>query len=107
MMQASERGGGGEGKYPYTAGFDTRGGGGSCDCGGGGLVNATCPFFEATKILKNEMKYETPVVALTAETGADVRERCKEVGFDEFVQKPLKGELLKTILSKFCSHVVQ
>ena len=53
------------------------------------------------------MKYETPIVALTAETGADVRQRCKEIGFDEFVQKPLRGEMLKTILSEFAQHVVQ
>lgn len=62
--------------------------------------------FEATRTLKGEMKYKTPIVALTAETGSDVRERCKEIGFDEFVQKPLKNDLLKTILSKFAQHVV-
>lgn len=63
--------------------------------------------FEATRILKEELRYETPIIALTAETGADVRDRCKQIGFDEFVQKPLKGELLKTILREFAEHAVQ
>jgi hypothetical protein len=30
-----------------------------------------------TRVLKQEMKYTTPIVALTAETGSDVRERCR------------------------------
>jgi CheY-like chemotaxis protein len=62
--------------------------------------------FETTRVLKDEIKFATPIVALTAETGSDVRERCKEIGFDEFLQKPLSKDLLKTILSKFARHVV-
>jgi hypothetical protein len=31
-------------------------------------------------VLKDEIKFATPIVALTAETGSDVRERCKEIG---------------------------
>ena len=63
--------------------------------------------FEATRMLKEVMKYSVPIVALTAETGADVRERCKEIGFDKFVQKPLRGALLKSILDQFCQHVTE
>ncbi len=32
---------------------------------------------QAARVLKQEMGYTTPIVALTAETGSDVRERCK------------------------------
>ena len=57
--------------------------------------------FEATRVLKGEMDCSVPIVALTAETGSDVRERCKEAGFHEFVQKPVKALVLKNILYQF------
>jgi len=61
--------------------------------------------FEATRVLKDEMNCSVPIVALTAETGSDVRERCKEASFDEFVQKPVKAVVLKNILHQFSAHV--
>ena len=57
--------------------------------------------FEATRVLKDEMNCSVPIVALTAETGSDVRERCKEAGFHEFLQKPVKAAVLKNILYQF------
>jgi len=62
--------------------------------------------FEATRVLKGEMNCSVPIVALTAETGSDVRKRCKETGFDEFVQKPVRAVVLKTILCQFNVHMV-
>ena len=57
--------------------------------------------FEATRVLKGEMDCSVPIVALTAETGSDVRERCREAGFHEFLQKPVKTAVLKNILYQF------
>jgi CheY-like chemotaxis protein len=54
--------------------------------------------FQATKIIKQEMKLTIPVVALTGETGPDVEVQCMKTGFDEFKQKPMKmNELIKII----------
>ena len=63
--------------------------------------------FEATRVLKQEMGVKTPIVALTAETGSGVRKQCEDLEFEEFLQKPLKGEVLKQILAKFTGHVVK
>ena len=57
--------------------------------------------FEATKFIRNNMKppkSNTPIIALTADvTKADV-DRCKEVGMNEYVSKPInETDLLNKI----------
>ena len=52
----------------------------------------------ATRIIKNDLKVSTPIVALTGEGGAEIKEECKAIGFDAYCNKPLKrSELLKLI----------
>jgi two-component system sensor histidine kinase/response regulator len=57
---------------------------------------------EATKLIRHEldMKY-LPVVALTGEMSADIRQECDEIGFDDFFQKPLKKDVLEAIVNKY------
>lgn len=57
---------------------------------------------EATKLIRDElnMKY-LPIVALTGEMSADIREECDEIGFDNFFQKPLKKDMLEGIVNKY------
>lgn len=62
--------------------------------------------FEATTILKSKLKLTLPIVALTAEGGAATRERCVEVGFDDFAAKPLKHDALVALLAKHTGHEV-
>jgi CheY-like chemotaxis protein len=52
----------------------------------------------ATRIIKAEMKMKIPVVALTGESGSQIKEDCKEIGFDDFFNKPLKkAQLIKLV----------
>jgi signal transduction histidine kinase/ActR/RegA family two-component response regulator len=59
----------------------------------------------ATRIIKNELKLTTPVVALTADIGSEIRAECTAVGFDEFCSKPMKREQLKEIIQRQTGYV--
>jgi len=56
--------------------------------------------FEATKIIKGSNASNIPVVALTGETSEENRNRCDEIGFDDYKTKPLKRPQLKELLNK-------
>jgi PAS domain S-box-containing protein len=58
----------------------------------------------ATAIIKNELKIDIPVIALTGDTGPDVKRQCDEIGFDEFCGKPLKRDQLLAIIQKYTGY---
>lgn len=50
--------------------------------------------FEATKYIREELKLTLPIIALTADvTTVDVH-RCKEVGMNDYISKPIDERLL-------------
>ena len=52
--------------------------------------------FEATEYIRNTMKSKIPIIALTADvTTVDV-EKCKAVGMNDYVSKPLDQQILHT-----------
>lgn len=53
--------------------------------------------FETTQKLR-EQQYSMPIVACTANASADVYERCKAVGMDGFIGKPVHPDTLKSEL---------
>ncbi len=54
--------------------------------------------FEATKYIRNTMKLTLPIIALTADvTTVDVA-KCKEVGMNDYISKPVDERLLYTKL---------
>ncbi|MBN1252842.1 MAG: response regulator, partial [Bacteroidales bacterium] len=56
--------------------------------------------FEATKIIKNIDK-NIPVIALTAYAMHSEKEKCEEIGFDEFISKPFNINQLLNSISEF------
>jgi len=62
--------------------------------------------FEATRIIKQELKLDVPVVALTADESFDIRDKCITAGCSDFTHKPLKYDVLSSMLEKFTGHVV-
>ena len=58
---------------------------------------------EATKIIREQLKMKTPIVALSANAFKSEIEACKAIGMDDYVTKPFEEhELVRTIL-KFVS----
>jgi len=60
---------------------------------------------QAAKIVQELTHRKVPIVALTAEVGAEVREDCMEAGFDGFISKPagravIKSEIERLVINK-------
>jgi signal transduction histidine kinase/ActR/RegA family two-component response regulator len=58
----------------------------------------------ATTIIKKELKITIPVIALSGETSADVKNQCEEIGFAEFCNKPMKRDQLLDIIEKYTGY---
>jgi CheY-like chemotaxis protein len=58
----------------------------------------------ATAIIKKELKITIPVIALTGDTSADVKSQCKEIGFTEYCNKPMKKDQLLGIIEKYTGY---
>ena len=56
--------------------------------------------FEATKMLRAK-GILAPIVALTAYAMSGDREKCLEVGCDDYISKPIDTEKLYQILNKY------
>lgn len=57
--------------------------------------------FEATDFIRKTMHMDIPIIALTADvTGVDV-EKCKTVGLNDYISKPIDEKLLYSKMMKF------
>ena len=57
--------------------------------------------FEATTYIRNTLKSDIPIIALTADvTSIDV-EKCKTVGMNDYISKPIDEKLLYSKMMKF------
>jgi CheY-like chemotaxis protein/nitrogen-specific signal transduction histidine kinase len=63
--------------------------------------------FEATGIIRNQnseiINHNVPVIAMTANTSKEDRDKCLEAGMDDYVPKPVKKEVLAAVLEKWLS----
>ena len=57
----------------------------------------------ATKMIRNDLLYKGPIVALTAYADDSNIKVCLESGMDGFLPKPIKRPLLKKIIAQYCS----
>lgn len=57
--------------------------------------------YETTAYIRNEMNSQIPIIALTADvTTADV-EKCKAIGMNDYISKPIDEKLLYSKISKY------
>lgn len=60
--------------------------------------------FEATEHIRTKLKLKIPIIALTADvTTADLA-RCKEVGMDDYISKPVDERLLQSKIILFLTR---
>lgn len=61
--------------------------------------------FQATKQIKSEQP-EIPIVAISAYSGVEDKERAKNAGCDDFLTKPIDVEKFKEICQKYIAELV-
>ncbi|MDP3557447.1 MAG: CheR family methyltransferase [Bacteroidota bacterium] len=59
--------------------------------------------FEATEYIRNTLKYKVPIIALTADVTTVDIEKCKAIGMDDYVTKPIDEKLLYTKIIELVS----
>lgn len=61
--------------------------------------------YDATEYIRNELKLDIPIIALTADvTTADV-EKCKAVGMNDYISKPIDDKLLFKKLNRYIKRI--
>ena len=58
---------------------------------------------EATRIIRNELKITTPMIALTANALKNEIEKCMEVGMNDYVTKPFEEKHFLQVVTKNCN----
>ena len=61
------------------------------------LMDIDMPYingYEATLIIRNELKSKTPIIAMTAHAIAGEKEKCLELGMNDYISKPIQADLL-------------
>lgn len=57
--------------------------------------------YTATQEIRNSLKIQTPIVAMTAHAMPGEREKCISYGMNDYIPKPIREEQLFQIISKF------
>ncbi len=58
------------------------------------LQMPTMDGYEATKIIRTELKLQTPIIALTAHSANGEKERCLALGMNDYLSKPFRAQEL-------------
>ena len=61
--------------------------------------------YTATSIIRNEMKNEIPIIAMTAHAMAGEKEKCLQLGMNDYVSKPIKETVLYNIIARHAQHI--
>jgi CheY-like chemotaxis protein len=63
--------------------------------------------FAVTKIIRNDnsKNLQTPIVALTIHTDNEYKDRCREAGVNDFIEKPLTSYFAQEILEHWLERV--
>lgn len=59
--------------------------------------------YEATHIIRNELKSNVPIIALTAHALNEEKEKCMQAGMNDFIAKPFDPNELQNRIMQLAS----
>lgn len=60
--------------------------------------------YDATKFIREELKLNIPIIAMTADALPGERDKCIDLGMTDYISKPIKEIDLHSIITKYINH---
>lgn len=61
--------------------------------------------YTATSIIRNELCLQVPIIAMTAHAMVGEKEKCLQLGMNDYVSKPIKETVLYNIIARHAQHI--
>lgn len=61
--------------------------------------------YTATSVIRNEMKEDIPVIAMTAHAMAGEKEKCLQLGMNDYISKPIKETILYNMIANHARSI--
>jgi signal transduction histidine kinase/CheY-like chemotaxis protein/HPt (histidine-containing phosphotransfer) domain-containing protein len=61
--------------------------------------------YTATNIIRNELQSNIPILAMTAHAMAGEKEKCMQMGMNDYVSKPIKETILYNMIGRYAQNL--
>ncbi len=61
--------------------------------------------YTATSVIRNELKMDVPIIAMTAHAMVGEKEKCLQLGMNDYVSKPIKETVLYNIIARNAQNI--
>jgi signal transduction histidine kinase/CheY-like chemotaxis protein/HPt (histidine-containing phosphotransfer) domain-containing protein len=61
--------------------------------------------YTATSVIRNELRMDVPIIAMTAHAMVGEKEKCLQLGMNDYVSKPIKETVLYNIIARHAQHI--
>ena len=59
--------------------------------------------YEATEVIRDQLKLTVPIIAMTAHALPGEREKCIGFGMSDYISKPIKEDVLRSLITQYMS----